>query len=61
MKGAPKHSEKTAFGSLIPRSVPASLLVYPDIKWYIALSLVNFETGGKTPNASAVRKTITLG
>ncbi|SVC41238.1 uncharacterized protein METZ01_LOCUS294092 [marine metagenome] len=27
MNGAPKHLENVAFGSLIPRSVPANLLV----------------------------------
>ena len=32
INGAPKHLENVAFGSLIPRSVPASLLVYPDMK-----------------------------
>jgi len=32
MNGAPKHLENVAFGSLIPRSVPANLLVYYDIK-----------------------------
>ena len=61
MNGAPKHWENTDFGSLIPLSVPASLLVYPDIKWYIAASFVNLETGGNTPKASAVRNMITLG
>jgi len=45
----------------MPRSVPANLLVYPDMKWYIAPSFVNLETGGNTPMASAVRKTITFG
>jgi len=32
INGEPKHAENVAFGSLIPLSVPASLLVYPDIK-----------------------------
>ena len=31
------------------------------MKWNIAASLVSFETGGKTPNASAVKNIITLG
>ena len=61
MNGAAKHSEKTALGSFIPLSVPASLLVYPDMKWYMAPSRVRRETGGRTPRASAVRNTIVRG
>ena len=56
MNGAPKHVEKVATGSVIPLSVPATLAVYPLKKWYIAISGVSRETGGKTPNASQVRK-----
>ncbi len=58
MKGAPKYAENVATGSVIPRSVPASLEVYPDKKWYIAASVSNFATGGNTPKASAAKKMI---
>ena len=61
INGAPKHSEKTDFGSFMPRSVPASLLVYPDIKWYMAPSFVRRDTGGNTPKASAVRNIMAFG
>ncbi|CSA27963.1 Uncharacterised protein [Vibrio cholerae] len=56
---APKQAEKVGVGSVMPRSVPASLAVKPDKKWYLVCSGVSFETGGNTPNASADRK-ITL-
>lgn len=46
-------------GSVTPRSVPASLAVKPDRKWYCVWLAVKRETGGNTPKASAVRK-ITL-
>ena len=32
IKGAPKHAEKDGSGSITPASVPATLLVYPEIK-----------------------------
>src|SRR5699024_672809 len=59
--GAPKQAENVASGSVMPRSVPASLLVYPLKKWYIACSFVNLLIGGSTPDASAVRKIIVFG
>ena len=42
-------------GSEMPRSVPATLAVYPDRKWYIACSCVSSDTGGSTPYASGER------
>ena len=54
-----KQAEKVGVGSVTPRSVPASLAVKPDRKWYWVWSAVRRETGGRTPKASAVRK-ITL-
>src|SRR6185295_5649241 len=55
MKGAPKQVEKVGCGSLPrPFSVPATLAVKPDRKWYIACDGVSLEIGGSTPNASAV-------
>ena len=59
--GAPKQEEKVADGSVTPRSVPATLAVYPDRKWYIACSAVSRAMGGITPKASAVRKMTFLG
>lgn len=59
-KASPKQAEKAGTGSVIPNSVPATLAVYPEIKWYIAYSGVSFETGGKTPKASQVKNNIFL-
>ena len=56
MNGSPKHAEKVACGSFTPISVPATLAVYPEMKWYAACSGLNVEIGGKTPKASQVRK-----
>jgi hypothetical protein len=61
IKAAPKHVEKVAVGSLIPRSVPATFAVYPDMKWYIASPGLNFATGGRTPKASQERKMMLFG
>ncbi len=61
MNGAPKHVEKVAWGSVMPISVPATLAVYPDMKWYAACSGVKRDNGGRTPNASQVRKTTFFG
>lgn len=61
MNASPKHAENDGTGSLIPTSVPATFAVYPVIKWYIAYSGVNLETGGKTPKASQVKNIIWLG
>ena len=61
MNGAPKQALKVACGSVMPRSVPATFAVYPEMKWYIACSGVNLEIGGNTPNASAVRKIMFFG
>ena len=61
MNGAPKQAENTALGSVTPSSVPATLAVYPLIKWYAACAGVNLEIGGRTPYASAVKKNIFFG
>ena len=42
----------------MPLSVPAVLAVKPDKKWYSACSNESLDTGGRTPNASAVKKII---
>src|SRR5436190_18280364 len=59
--GPPKHGENVADGSFTPTSVPATLTVYPLIKWYIACAGDSELTGGNTPNASQVRKTTSVG
>src|SRR5699024_2310757 len=59
--GAPKQAENVASGSVMPRSVPASLLVYPLKKWYIACSFVNLLIGGNVPEASAVKNMMAFG
>ena len=61
MKGSPNRVEKVGWGSVMPRSVPASLEVKPVTKWYMAASLLRRLIGGRTPKASAVRKMTTLG
>ena len=61
MKGSPKRVEKVGVGSVMPRSVPATLLVKPDTKWYMAAFLFRREMGGSTPKASAVSMMTTLG
>lgn len=53
----PKQAENVASGSVTPSSVPATLAVYPEMKWYIACSLVRRDTGGSTPNASQHSRT----
>ena len=52
---SPNAGEKDGCGSVMPRSVPANLEVYPHKKWYWAWSSFKIETGGNTPNASAER------
>src|SRR5262245_13391899 len=59
--GPPKHGENVADGSLTPTSVPATLAVYPLMKWYIAWAGDRALTGGRTPNASHVRKMTSVG
>src|SRR5262249_2671766 len=59
--GPPKQGENVADGSLTPTSVPATLAVYPLMKWYIACAGDSELTGGSTPNASQVRKTTSVG
>ena len=55
MKCAPKQVEKVGCGSLPkPFSVPATLAVKPERKWYMAWLGVSRAMGGKTPKASAV-------
>ena len=61
MNGSPKNREKVVWGSRIPVSVPASLLVYPIKNQSIACSRESLEIGGRTPLASAVRKRIVFG
>jgi hypothetical protein len=61
MKGAPKQALNVACGSVTPLSVPATLAVYPDMKWYMACSGESLAIGGNTPKASQVRKIIFLG
>ena len=61
MKGDPKQAEKVACGSVTPRSVPATLAVYPDRKWYFACAWSSRAIGGMTPKASAVRNTMVDG
>src|SRR5207302_2568229 len=56
--GAPKQVEKVALGSVTPRSVPATLAVYPDRKWYIACAGERRAIGGMIPYASQVRNRI---
>lgn len=60
-KASPKQAENDGTGSVTPTSVPATLAVYPLIKWYIICSLLSLATGGKTPFASQVKKIIFLG
>ena len=54
-------NENDGSGSVTPTSVPASLEVKPITKWYIVSSLSRIETGGRTPNASAVNNTMVSG
>ncbi len=54
-KAAPKQAENVGVGSVTPRSVPASLAVKPE-EVILRLAGSQAETGGSTPNASAVRK-----
>ena len=61
MNGSPKSVENVGTGSVIPRSVPATLDVNPVTKWYIAASLLSLEIGGSTPKLSAVRKMTAFG
>ncbi len=62
MKGAPKQVEKVGCGSLPrPFSVPATLAVKPERKWYMAWLGVSREIGGNTPKASAVSMITFLG
>ena len=61
MNGAPKQVLNVAWGSVTPFSVPATLAVYPERKWYIAALALSRAIGGRTPNASAVSITILCG
>ncbi len=61
MKGAPKQVEKVGSGSVTPRSVPATLEVKPERKWYIACAGVSRAIGGSTPKASQVSMTTLRG
>src|SRR5881227_4311419 len=44
--GPPKHGENVADGSFTPSSVPATLAVYPLMKWYMAWAGDRALTGG---------------
>src|SRR5678816_4158123 len=59
--GPPKQGENVVVGSLTPTSVPATLAVYPLMKWYMAWAGLRRLTGGNTPNASQVRKMMSVG
>ena len=61
MNGAPKQVEKVGCGSVTPRSVPATLEVKPERKWYIACAGVSRAIGGSTPKASQVSMTTFFG
>src|SRR6516225_8045474 len=60
-KGAPKQVENSGSTPTSPFSVPATLAVYPERKWYIACAGVSLAIGGITPNASAVKKMMFFG
>jgi len=60
-KAAPKQAENVLTGSIIPISVPATLAVYPAMKWYILYAESSLATGGNTPNESQVRNITFLG
>src|ERR1700761_2808259 len=49
MNGPLKHGENVAVGSFTPTSVPATLAVYPLMKWYMACAGFSELTGGSTP------------
>lgn len=55
------HGENVADGSFTPISVPATLAVYPEQKWYIICARVRRATGGSTPKASQHSRTMLLG
>ena len=61
MNGAPKQVENAALGSVTPRSVPATLAVYPERTWNIAWAGVKRASGGRMPKASAVNITMSVG
>ena len=46
---------------MTPISVPATLDVYPEIKWNIVCSGVILEIGGRTPLASQVSRMMLVG
>lgn len=50
-----------ASGAVTPCSVPAILEVYPEMKWYMTWLLLSFDTGGRTPRASQVRRMMFVG
>lgn len=60
MKASPKHDEKVGTGSMIPISVPATLAVYPEMKWNLDSPGDSLAIGGKTPKASQVKKMMFL-
>src|SRR5262249_37712752 len=59
--GAAKKVENSGSTPTKPFSVPATLAVEPERKWYIACAGVSLAIGGITPNASAVKKMMFLG
>jgi hypothetical protein len=56
-EGGPKQGEKVGVGEVTPRSVPATLAVKPDRKWYMACAGDSRAMGGRTPKASQVSMT----
>src|SRR2546421_5466728 len=59
--GAAKQVLNVGSGSVTPRSVPATLAVYPERKKKRICSASRRDTGGSTPNASADRKSTLAG
>src|SRR5207342_826102 len=59
--GAAKQVENSGSTPTRPFSVPATLAVKPERKWYIACAGDSLAIGGITPKASAVRKMMFLG
>jgi len=58
---SPKQAEKVGCGSVTPRSVPASLAVNPDRKWYLVCSFVRFWYGRKNTKSIGTKKNYFIG
>ena len=61
MNGAPKQVEKVGSGWVRPFSVPATLAVKPERKWYMAWAGDRRAIGGRTPKESHVSMTMFFG